>query len=50
MCHDLGHVETCARLPQGIELAYDGQVVTLAAEPAARTAAAPPTAAAGRDS
>ena len=24
MCHDLPHAETCARLPAGIELAYDG--------------------------
>jgi phosphoribosyl 1,2-cyclic phosphate phosphodiesterase len=29
MCHDLGHAATCARLPAGIELAYDGLVVTL---------------------
>jgi phosphoribosyl 1,2-cyclic phosphate phosphodiesterase len=24
MCHDLPHAATCARLPQGVELAYDG--------------------------
>ena len=24
MCHDLGHAATCARLPDGVELAYDG--------------------------
>jgi phosphoribosyl 1,2-cyclic phosphate phosphodiesterase len=24
MCHDLPHVATCARLPDGVELAYDG--------------------------
>ncbi|MSO55375.1 MAG: MBL fold metallo-hydrolase [Acidobacteria bacterium] len=24
MCHDLPHAETCARLPAGVELAYDG--------------------------
>ena len=24
MCHDLGHAETNARLPPGMELAYDG--------------------------
>lgn len=24
MCHDLGHAETCATLPPGITLAYDG--------------------------
>ena len=29
MCHDLGHAATCARLPAGMELAYDGLVVTL---------------------
>lgn len=28
--HDLGHVETCARLPRGVELAYDGLVVDIA--------------------
>ncbi len=27
ICHDLPHAETCARLPPGIELAYDGQVL-----------------------
>ena len=27
MNHDLGHVATCARLPTGIQLAYDGLVV-----------------------
>jgi phosphoribosyl 1,2-cyclic phosphate phosphodiesterase len=27
MCHDLQHAPTCARLPQGMELAYDGLVV-----------------------
>ncbi len=25
--HDLGHAETCARLPPGVQLAYDGQVI-----------------------
>ena len=29
ICHDLPHAETCARLPPGIELAYDGQVLTI---------------------
>jgi phosphoribosyl 1,2-cyclic phosphate phosphodiesterase len=29
MCHDLGHVQTQARLPAGMELAYDGLVLTL---------------------
>ena len=24
MCHDLPHAATCARLPAGVELAYDG--------------------------
>jgi phosphoribosyl 1,2-cyclic phosphate phosphodiesterase len=27
MCHDLGHAATCATLPEGMELAYDGLVV-----------------------
>lgn len=27
--HDLGHAATCARLPRGIELAYDGLVFTV---------------------
>ncbi len=27
--HDLGHAETCAHLPPGVELAYDGQVLEL---------------------
>jgi hypothetical protein len=27
MCHDLPHAETCARLPAGVELAYDGLVL-----------------------
>jgi len=27
--HDLGHVETCAQLPRGVELAYDGQVIEI---------------------
>jgi phosphoribosyl 1,2-cyclic phosphate phosphodiesterase len=27
MCHDLGHAETSARLPPGMELAYDGLMV-----------------------
>lgn len=27
MCHDLGHAATCARLPAGMELAYDGLVI-----------------------
>jgi phosphoribosyl 1,2-cyclic phosphate phosphodiesterase len=26
MCHDLPHAATCARLPEGVELAYDGLV------------------------
>ncbi len=29
MSHDLGHAATCARLPEGMELAYDGLVLTL---------------------
>jgi phosphoribosyl 1,2-cyclic phosphate phosphodiesterase len=27
MCHDLQHAPTCARLPEGMQLAYDGLVV-----------------------
>jgi phosphoribosyl 1,2-cyclic phosphate phosphodiesterase len=27
MCHDLAHERTCARLPAGMELAYDGLVI-----------------------
>ena len=27
--HDLSHAETCARLPPGVELAYDGLVLTI---------------------
>jgi phosphoribosyl 1,2-cyclic phosphate phosphodiesterase len=30
ICHDLPHAATCARLPPGIELAYDGQVLEVA--------------------
>ncbi len=29
LSHDLGHAETCAHLPQGVELAYDGQVIVI---------------------
>jgi phosphoribosyl 1,2-cyclic phosphate phosphodiesterase len=29
ICHDLGHAETSARLPEGVALAYDGQRVTI---------------------
>jgi phosphoribosyl 1,2-cyclic phosphate phosphodiesterase len=29
ICHDLPHAATCARLPAGIELAYDGLVVEI---------------------
>ncbi len=28
ICHDLPHADTCAALPPGMALAYDGQVVT----------------------
>jgi phosphoribosyl 1,2-cyclic phosphate phosphodiesterase len=31
MCHDLAHADTNARLPEGMELAYDGLVVHLPA-------------------
>ena len=27
MCHDVGHEATNARLPRGMELAYDGLVI-----------------------
>jgi phosphoribosyl 1,2-cyclic phosphate phosphodiesterase len=27
--HDLGHAETCASLPPGVQLAYDGQVIEI---------------------
>lgn len=27
MCHDLGHESTCAKLPDGMALAYDGLVI-----------------------
>jgi phosphoribosyl 1,2-cyclic phosphate phosphodiesterase len=33
MSHDLGHADTCARLPAGMELAYDGLVVTAQTAP-----------------
>jgi len=29
ICHDLAHAETCARLPAGVELAYDGLVLEI---------------------
>jgi len=29
ICHDLPHAETCAQLPRGIELAYDGLVLEI---------------------
>ena len=32
MCHDLGHAATCARLPAGMELAYDGLVIQVGAQ------------------
>ncbi len=28
MCHDLGHASTCAALPEGLTLAYDGLTLT----------------------
>ena len=34
MCHDLPHAQTCARLPPGMELAYDGLVLDVAVEAA----------------
>jgi phosphoribosyl 1,2-cyclic phosphate phosphodiesterase len=32
MCHDLGHADTCATLPAGVSLAYDG--LTIEVQPA----------------
>ena len=29
MCHNLRHADTCAKLPPGVELAYDGLIVEL---------------------
>jgi phosphoribosyl 1,2-cyclic phosphate phosphodiesterase len=29
ICHDLPHAATCARLPEGVELAYDGLVLEM---------------------
>jgi phosphoribosyl 1,2-cyclic phosphate phosphodiesterase len=29
ICHDLAHAETCAQLPAGVELAYDGLVLEI---------------------
>jgi phosphoribosyl 1,2-cyclic phosphate phosphodiesterase len=29
ICHDLPHAETCAQLPAGVELAYDGLVIEI---------------------
>jgi phosphoribosyl 1,2-cyclic phosphate phosphodiesterase len=34
MAHDLAHAETCARLPRGVELAYDGLVLDVDVEAA----------------
>jgi phosphoribosyl 1,2-cyclic phosphate phosphodiesterase len=33
MCHDLPHAATCARLPQGVELAYDGLAFEIEIQP-----------------
>ena len=30
ICHDLGHAETNAALPDGVELAYDGLTIEVA--------------------
>jgi len=30
ICHDLPHAATCARLPAGVELAYDGLILEIA--------------------
>jgi phosphoribosyl 1,2-cyclic phosphate phosphodiesterase len=37
ICHDLPHAATCARLPPGTELAYDGLVLEIADEKPRRT-------------
>ena len=29
ICHDLPHAATCARLPRGVEMAYDGLVLEI---------------------
>jgi phosphoribosyl 1,2-cyclic phosphate phosphodiesterase len=29
ICHDLPHAATCARLPEGVQLAYDGLVLDI---------------------
>ena len=29
ICHDLPHAATCARLPAGVELAYDGLILEI---------------------
>ena len=34
ICHDLPHAATCARLPAGVELAYDGLVLEIDKDPA----------------
>ena len=34
VCHDLGHADTNASLPRGVELAYDGLALTIEAAPA----------------
>jgi phosphoribosyl 1,2-cyclic phosphate phosphodiesterase len=34
MAHDLPHAATCARLPRGVELAYDGLILEVDVEPA----------------
>lgn len=41
MCHDLGHADTCARLPEGIALAYDGLVVTVSSQDATHSSSEP---------
>ena len=39
--HDLGHAATCARLPDGVELAYDGLVIHVGLDALDSTAHAP---------
>jgi phosphoribosyl 1,2-cyclic phosphate phosphodiesterase len=37
ICHDLPHAATCARLPAGVELAYDGLILQIPDDEPART-------------
>ena len=37
ICHDLPHAATCARLPAGVQLAYDGLVLDIRDDAAGST-------------